>query len=84
MNILIITLDSLTAIAAFMAGYLWLKASKAGPGIAVVDAADGYHDEFITLKHSLKNQCRLNAKGALYSCIAAVLQGIVFVASIFK
>lgn len=78
MHILIIILDLLTAIAAFIAGYLWFKASRVKIGLEQIDAEDGYHDEFITLKHSLKRQSRMNAIAALYSCIAAFLQGVVF------
>ena len=84
MHYLILTFDFLTAIAAFMAGYLWFKASRIKPGLEQIDAADGYHDEFITLKHSLKKQSVLNARAALWSCVAALLQGIVFLIGLFR
>jgi hypothetical protein len=84
MHYVILILDFLTAIAAFIAGYLWFKASRVKIGLEQIDAEDGYHDEFITLKHSLKKQSRLNAKGALWSCIAALLQGIVFLTTLFR
>jgi hypothetical protein len=84
MHYLILTLDFLTAIAAFVAAYLWLKASRIKPGLETIDATDGYHDEFITLKHSLKKQSSLNAKAALWSCVAALLQGILFLITTFK
>jgi hypothetical protein len=84
MHYFILILDFLTAIAAFIAGYLWYKASRIKPGIEHIDETDGYHDEFITLKHSLKKQSRLNSRGALWSCIAAVLQGLVFLTALFR
>lgn len=84
MHILIIILDLLTAIAAFIAGYLWFKASRVKIGLEQIDAEDGYHDEFITLKHSLKRQSRMNANGAMWSCIAALLQGIVFLLGLMR
>jgi uncharacterized protein involved in cysteine biosynthesis len=84
MHILILILDFLTAIAAFIAGFLWFKASRVKTGIEQIDAADGYHDEFVTLKHSLKKQSRMNAKAALVSCVAALLQGVVFMLGLLK
>jgi hypothetical protein len=84
MHYLILSLDFLTAIAAFVAAYLWLKASRIKPGLETIDAADGYHDEFVALKHSLKKQSRLNAVAALWSCVAALLQGLVFLIGLFR
>lgn len=84
MQYFIILFDFLTAIAAFMAGYLWFKASSVKPGIENIDESDGYHDEFITLKHSLKKQSGLNSRAALWSCVAALLQGIVFLIGLFR
>lgn len=84
MQITIIVLEIFTAMAAFLAGFLWFKASRIKAGLDSIVIEDGLHDELVSLKSGLKKQSRLNAMAALYSCIAACFQVVILVITMLK